>query len=1073
MATIDDLNIKVSVDTATARKETKALQDDMIKAGNNIEKAFWKNTLWALETKLEEFKKSLKWLDIWSTEFKKLQKEINKTEKELQKATWGTSTFSNALRGIWGMIAGAFWIAKITEFSNTFWSMQNALRQVASWAELDILQKKILAIANDARVPVDSLTKSFVRFDLINRQLWWSQDETLKIMDSLSKWLSLSWATAEETASAVLQLSQAFGSWVLQWDEFRALSESMPMLLDILAKSMWVPRWELKNLASEWKITSKVLKEALLEANTQINKSFSETQVTIWQKLTQIRNDFIVKFWEIDKNVWFTDKIVAWIGFIRDAFLSFFGTFPNFSMAIWGILLWLVWISSAVLLLWPAIGVIVPAIIWLGTAFTVASASGGVLAWVLAVIGWPIWLIVIWISALVWVVWYVTDWFWYFGNSVKNTGGEVKILNEKIDELKKSQEELNKQYADGKISQDEYSKKSQELKEKQDQLNLAVKQWTWEAFNYEDALTKLANTSYAPDTEWYIKERIEIEKNIKASIDLLNARKQLWIVAMNKIQSEQDSVKNSDKRAPFTWAGSTSRQEWLSSQLLVVLDDGVKIDSKISKAQKELAGIDEAIKKIREWVDYTWSYWKNPLKDKNNGGSWKTKDQAKEELEAKQKALEAQATLEIEAVKKSELTELQKSQKILAINKKLSEDIKLLKAIWYESDVELAQRTYDETNQNMKDELEQIKRNDKKKEESLKKTKDSLQKVKDAYWEVTKSFEDNIKKSSDAVDDFNTKIWELETKITDLKKTLQDSKDDTGTSLAERKIALEEKLNEIQNKSPIIDKNFTDQYSTEFLKKNLNTWLGNNLDGSMLQGKDVLEAKNIYAELETIKQNANLISEQNSKTAEENDSQRIIRKALEKQLEIQKDIDETIAKQTKLKEDKEAELATITYYEWLKETVDKNYETVRAKIAENITAKEFAELDQQTKDAKSAADLKITYRNNVAAAMRAAWVSTAIDTVTTATDNDTNQKWYASWWYTGSGSKNDIAGVVHAGEWVAPAEMIKQAPLLFQSLEKMRVGGNTSTITKNQTNNFTVNSGMDIKSFIGEANWRL
>lgn len=50
--------------------------------------------------------------------------------------------------------------------------MQNSLRQVSKTEEdLNKNQKKMLELANDARVPIEDLTKSFVRFDKINTQL--------------------------------------------------------------------------------------------------------------------------------------------------------------------------------------------------------------------------------------------------------------------------------------------------------------------------------------------------------------------------------------------------------------------------------------------------------------------------------------------------------------------------------------------------------------------------------------------------------------------------------------------------------------------------------------------------------------------------------------------------------------------------------------------------------------------------------------------------------------------------------------------------------------------------------------
>lgn len=49
--------------------------------------------------------------------------------------------------------------------------MQNNLRQIAEGPELDILQKKILNLANESRVPVDTLTNSFVRYDKVVKEM--------------------------------------------------------------------------------------------------------------------------------------------------------------------------------------------------------------------------------------------------------------------------------------------------------------------------------------------------------------------------------------------------------------------------------------------------------------------------------------------------------------------------------------------------------------------------------------------------------------------------------------------------------------------------------------------------------------------------------------------------------------------------------------------------------------------------------------------------------------------------------------------------------------------------------------
>ena len=55
---------------------------------------------------------------------------------------------------------------------------------------------------------------------------------------------------------------------------------------------------------------------------------------------------------------------------------------------------------------------------------------------------------------------------------------------------------------------------------------------------------------------------------------------------------------------------------------------------------------------------------------------------------------------------------------------------------------------------------------------------------------------------------------------------------------------------------------------------------------------------------------------------------------------------------------------------------------------------------------------------------------------------------YSSGGYTGNAPENVIAGVVHGGEWVAPAWMVEAYPVLFGKLENMRQG-NTSKVASN------------------------
>lgn len=89
---------------------------------------------------------------------------------------------------------------------------------------------------------------------------------------------------------------------------------------------------------------------------------------------------------------------------------------------------------------------------------------------------------------------------------------------------------------------------------------------------------------------------------------------------------------------------------------------------------------------------------------------------------------------------------------------------------------------------------------------------------------------------------------------------------------------------------------------------------------------------------------------------------------------------------------------------------------------------------------------------------------------------DSNQ--FASGGYTGDWWIGEVAWVVHKGERVAPAWMVKQLKPLFANLENTRTKwfsewGYTNSVTKNQTNNITVQNQVDLKSFLDYAKWKL
>jgi tape measure domain-containing protein len=96
-----------------------------------------------------------------------------------------------------------------------------------------------------------------------------SLQDVANVYEGFNTLLALNKVNTQNAASATLQLNQALGSGRLAGEEFNAISEATPQLLDAVAKVMGRNRSELKQLASDGKISSQVLIEALTRIRTE------------------------------------------------------------------------------------------------------------------------------------------------------------------------------------------------------------------------------------------------------------------------------------------------------------------------------------------------------------------------------------------------------------------------------------------------------------------------------------------------------------------------------------------------------------------------------------------------------------------------------------------------------------------------------------------------------------------------------------------------------------------------------------------------------------------------------------
>lgn len=218
------------------------------------------------------------------------------------------------MAGILATIAAASIVGNFIKLSDTFKNMTSQLRLVTSGtAELADTQEKLFQVAQRTRSSYESTTTLYARLARSASALGLSQKDLLQITENINKTFQISGASADEAKNSIKQLAQGLASGALRGDEFNAVAESAPRLLQAVAEHLKMGVGQLRAYAAEGKITAKVLSEALLAATDKLNKEFDLMGVTIGQAMTVLGNSVLRAVGQMDEALGISDAIASGI----------------------------------------------------------------------------------------------------------------------------------------------------------------------------------------------------------------------------------------------------------------------------------------------------------------------------------------------------------------------------------------------------------------------------------------------------------------------------------------------------------------------------------------------------------------------------------------------------------------------------------------------------------------------------------------------------------------------------------------------------------------------------------------
>lgn len=217
------------------------------------------------------------------------QQASEKVRAEVGKIGSGLSGLTKLLAGL----ATADFAKSVLDTADAMQSINSQVRQVtSSETEYLAVQRQLLDVANNTRASLESTANLYVSTSRALKDYGYTQQEILKFTEATNNAMTIGGVGAQQQAAALMQLSQALGSGVLQGDEFKSIAEAAPILLDTIAEYMGKSRAEIKKLGSEGQLTADVIFKAISGASEKFGEQAAKMPMTMGQALTVFSNNW-------------------------------------------------------------------------------------------------------------------------------------------------------------------------------------------------------------------------------------------------------------------------------------------------------------------------------------------------------------------------------------------------------------------------------------------------------------------------------------------------------------------------------------------------------------------------------------------------------------------------------------------------------------------------------------------------------------------------------------------------------------------------------------------------------------
>jgi len=209
----------------------------------------------------------------------------------------------------------AAFVGPVLDMADAYAQLQARLGlAVEGFGSAKTAMEDVQRIADTLGVPLQSVGNLYTKLAGAAKTLKASQEQVAGITETFAKALIAGGAATAQADSAMLQFSQSMASGVFRGEEFNAVYEAAPYILDQIAKGLGVATGDMRRLAEAGALSAREVAAAMETQRAAIDAAYAQMPETVERATNRARNALAAYLADVNQQTGITHGLSAAIG---------------------------------------------------------------------------------------------------------------------------------------------------------------------------------------------------------------------------------------------------------------------------------------------------------------------------------------------------------------------------------------------------------------------------------------------------------------------------------------------------------------------------------------------------------------------------------------------------------------------------------------------------------------------------------------------------------------------------------------------------------------------------------------